>query len=142
MTEAATSARSAARKVGLFAFHPTLPAEELVTQPVEIAFGHYDTMFGGGNLVPTRRFAELGCKTVYTGHVHLPDRFVRDSVEVIQVGSLQPFAHGEDHGEMYVTLRPDEIAGKDLSQKCVRVLLKPGEMLYRTGRLPAAHLQA
>ena len=39
-------------EVGLFPFHPTLSAEELVTQPIEIAFGHYDTMFGGGNLDP------------------------------------------------------------------------------------------
>ncbi len=115
-------------EVGLFPFHPTLSAEELVTQPIEIAFGHYDTMFGGDNLVPTKRFAEFGCKTVYTGHVHLPDSFTRDGVEVVQVGSMQPYAHGEDNGEMYVTLRPDEMEGKDLSDKCVRVLLQRGEV--------------
>ena len=114
--------------VGLFAFHPTLAAADMVTQPIEIAVGHYDTMFGGDNLVPTRRLAEVGCATVYTGHVHCPDRFKRDGVGVVQVGSMQPYAHGEDDGRMYVTLRPDEIGGKDLSGMCVRVLLKRGEV--------------
>ena len=117
--------------VGLFPFHPTVAAADLVAEPIAVAFGHFDTMFGGGNLVPTTRLAQVGCRTVYTGHVHLADRFTRDGVEVIQVGSMQALAHGEDRGERYVTLRPDEIEGKDLSGKCVRILLEPGEIFDR-----------
>lgn len=116
---------------GLYAFHPTKPAHELVTEPIDVAFGHWDTIFGHDNMIPTEKLAMMGCKTAYTGHVHLPDTFKRDGVEVIQVGSMQPFAHGEDNGEVYVTLGLDQLDGQDLSQKCVRVLLKPGEVLDR-----------
>ncbi|RUU74637.1 MAG: hypothetical protein EOS05_11830 [Mesorhizobium sp.] len=114
-------------RVGFFPFHPTTPAADLVTDPIDVAFGHWDTIFGDGNLIPTKRLAEVGCAIAYTGHVHLPDEFERDGVTVVQVGSMQPYAQGEDHGEMYVTLPLDELAGKDLRDKCVRVLLAPGE---------------
>lgn len=114
-------------KVGFFPFHPITPAAELVTEEIDVAFGHWDTICGHDNMVPTERFAEVGCRTVYTGHVHLPDEFTRDGVKVVQVGSMQPYAHGEDTGEMYVTLRPEELEGTDLRDKCVRVLLNRGE---------------
>lgn len=116
-------------RVGFFPFHPTTPASELVTKPVDVAFGHWDTLFGENNMIPTKRLAEVGCKVAYTGHIHLPDQFERDGVEVIQVGSMQPYAHGEDTGAMYVTLGLDELEGKDLSNKCVRVQLAAGEHL-------------
>lgn len=115
------------KRIGFFPFHPTKPAGELVTEKVDIAFGHWDTIFGDHNLVPTKELAAQGCEVAYTGHVHLPDEFTRDGVKVVQVGSMQPYAHGEDNGEMYVTLGLDELAGRDLRDKCVRVLLKPGE---------------
>jgi len=115
--------------VAFFPFHPTVPAEELVTDPCDIAFGHWDTIFGDHNMIPTKKLAEMGCEVAYTGHVHLPDEFERDGVGVIQVGSMQPYAHGEDHQEMYVTLYLDELAGKDLRDKCVRLRLNPGERL-------------
>lgn len=117
------------KRLGFFPFHPTKRAEELVTEPLDVAFGHWDTIFGDDNLIPTKKLAEMGCEIAYTGHVHLPDQFKRDGVDVIQVGSMQPYAHGEDNGEMYVTLTLDEIEGKDLSDKCVRVNLAPGEVL-------------
>ncbi|TPJ51644.1 MULTISPECIES: metallophosphoesterase [unclassified Mesorhizobium] len=116
-------------RVGFFPFHPTLPASELVTDKIDVAFGHWDTLFGEDNMIPTKRLAEVGCKTAYTGHVHLPDEFERDGVKVVQIGSMQPYAHGEDNGEIYVTLPLDELGGKDLRDKCVRVLLAPGERL-------------
>ncbi|MBN7759810.1 metallophosphoesterase family protein [Nitratireductor aquibiodomus] len=117
------------KRLGFFPFHPTKRAEELVTEPLDVAFGHWDTIFGDDNLIPTKKLAEMGCEIAYTGHVHLPDQFKRDGVDVIQVGSMQPYAHGEDNGEMYVTLTLDEIEGKDLADKCVRVSLAPGEVL-------------
>lgn len=122
-------AKIGGKDVCFFPFHPTTPAEDLVTFDLDVAFGHWDTLFGDGNMIPTKKLAEMGCKTAYTGHVHLPDEFYRDGVHVVQIGSMQPYAHGEDNGEMYVTLGLDELAGKDLSDKCVRVLLKPGEKL-------------
>lgn len=115
-------------RVGFFPFHPTKRADELVNETLDVAIGHYDTVFGKDNMIPTEKLAEKGCKVAYTGHVHLPDEFDRDGVHVVQVGSMQPYAHGEDRGEMYVTLRPDEVEGKDLSQKCVRIQLEPGEV--------------
>lgn len=115
--------------IGFFPFHPTKPAAELVPEKLDVAFGHWDTMFGDGNMIPTKELAAAGCEVAYTGHVHLPDEFERDGVEVIQVGSMQPYAHGEDNGEMYVTLYLDELAGEDLSSKCVRLRLYPGEKL-------------
>ncbi|RWP44268.1 MAG: hypothetical protein EOR04_04940 [Mesorhizobium sp.] len=117
------------KMVEFFPFHPSKPADELVTGEIEVAFGHWDTIFGDGNLIPTKKLAEMGCKIAYTGHVHLPDEFTRDGVKVVQVGSMQPYAHGEDNGEMYVSLTLDEVEGQDLSDKCVRVLLAPGERL-------------
>ncbi|TIQ65156.1 MAG: hypothetical protein E5X41_13270 [Mesorhizobium sp.] len=117
------------KMVEFFPFHPSKPADELVTGEIEVAFGHWDTIFGDGNLIPTKKLAEMGCKTAYTGHVHLPDEFKRDGVKVVQVGSMQPYAHGEDNEEMYVSLTLDEIEGQDLRDKCVRVLLAPGERL-------------
>lgn len=115
--------------VGFFPFHPTKPAAELVPEKLDIAFGHWDTVFGADNMIPTKQLAAAGCKVAYTGHVHLPDQFKRDGVEVIQVGSMQPYAHGEDYGEMYVTLGLDEITGENLTDKCVRVSLLPGQRL-------------
>ncbi len=117
-------------KVGFFPFHPTKPAEDLVIEHVRAGFGHWDTVFGDDNMIPTKRLAEMGCEVAYTGHVHLPDEFTRDGVEVIQVGSMQAYAHDQDdEGELYVTLGLSDLQGKDLSNKCVRVILEPGETL-------------
>jgi len=119
-------------EVGFFPYHPTIPAEELVTGPLDIAFGHWDTMFGEDNMIPTKKLAEMGCATAYTGHIHLPDSFTRDGVEVFQVGSMQPYAHGEESdSNLYITLAKDELEETfvDFSNKCLRILLAPGERL-------------
>lgn len=113
---------------GFFPWHPTLAADELVTKGLDVAFGHWDTIFGHDNMIPTEKLELMGCTLAYTGHVHLPDEFTRNYVQVVQVGSMQPYAHGEDDGEMYVTVTSDQLAGKDLSKKCVRVQLRPGEI--------------
>ncbi|WP_062227619.1 metallophosphoesterase [Aureimonas frigidaquae] len=117
---------------GFFPYHLTETAASLITQPLDAAFGHWDTIFGDGNMIPTKELADMGCATAYTGHVHLPERFKRHNVDVVVVGSLQPYAHGEDHGEMYVTLTSDALEGRDLADKCVRIQLKPGEVFDQT----------
>lgn len=99
----------------------------------EISFGHWDIdSFGtdNPNLIPTKKLAEAGFDAVYTGHVHKPRTFTRDGINVHVVGSMQPFAHGEEVDEsLYVTrslpLDPDE----DFSNRCLRLLLKKGETL-------------
>jgi DNA repair exonuclease SbcCD nuclease subunit len=112
--------------MGFFPWHPTKSAADLI-QPCEVAFGHWDTIFGEENMIPTEALAAAGCKLAYTGHVHKPDRFERDGVEVVVVGSLQPYAHGE--GDLYVTLTLAQLqtTNQDLRNKCVRVVLGPGE---------------
>ncbi|MER8984001.1 metallophosphoesterase [Mesorhizobium sp. M0843] len=119
------------QRVGFYPFHPTTPAAELIVDKIDVAFGHWDTLFGEDNMIPTKQLAKIGCKVAYTGHIHLPDEFERDDVKVIQVGSMQPYAQGEDNGEMYVSLTLTELeqTNVDLSSKCVRVLLGPGERL-------------
>jgi DNA repair exonuclease SbcCD nuclease subunit len=117
----------------LVPFDPVTPTAELIEElgtSAEIAVGHWDVdSFGDDhNLIPTKLLAELGVKRAFTGHVHKPDRFTRDGVDVVVVGSLQPFSHGE--GPMYVTLSLDEARQVDpatIRDKCVRIQLKPGE---------------
>lgn len=98
---------------------------------IETVFGHFDIVdFGGHNVIPTKLFADNGIKLAINGHDHLARTLVRDGVEIHVTGSMEPFTHAEDPaGELYVTLSLDEIAGRDLTNKNVRVLLKPGETL-------------
>jgi hypothetical protein len=117
----------------LVPFDPVTPTAELIEElgtAAEIAVGHWDVDgFGDNhNLIPTKLLAEMGVKRAFTGHVHKPDRFTRDGVDVVVVGSLQPFSHGE--GPMYVTLSLDEAREVDpaaIRDKCVRIQLQPGE---------------
>jgi predicted phosphodiesterase len=117
----------------LVPFDPITPTAELIAklQPsAEVAIGHWDVdSFGNDhNLIPTKLLAEMGAKRAFTGHVHKPDRFTRDGIDVVVVGSLQPFSHGE--GPMYATLSLDEareVGPAAIRDKCVRIQLQPGE---------------
>jgi DNA repair exonuclease SbcCD nuclease subunit len=117
----------------LVPFDPVTPTAELIEElgtAAEIAVGHWDIDgFGDNhNLIPTKLLAEMGVMRAFTGHVHKPDRFTRDGVDVVVVGSLQPFSHGE--GPMYVTLSLAEAREVDpaaIRDKCVRIQLQPGE---------------
>lgn len=113
-------------------WHPTKSAEEMAQGlRGKTAFGHWDVDLRSDpfNLLPTRLLAEGGFERAFTGHVHLPTSFERDGVKVNVVGSMLPYAHGEDPtGETYVTLSLDEArAAEDLHDKCVRIRLQPGE---------------
>lgn len=122
--------------MAFFPWSPITSAEEMVRSVTgtgdSIAFGHWDTDLRSDpfNLIPTKVLAERGFTKAYTGHVHLAQKFQRDDVDVDVVGSLIPFAHGEDPtGETYVTLSLDEArAAGDLHNKCVRIRLQPGEI--------------
>lgn len=99
---------------------------------VAAAFFHADVdpRNGPENLIPTEALAELGITRAFTGHDHKPRRFEREGVDVTVVGSLQPFAFGEQvDDKLYVTISYDE-AKTDPScykDKVVRVDLRKGE---------------
>ena len=127
----------------LFPWDPIETAEAMVEkaawfireQSCKIAIGHYDVdpRTASHNLIPTKALAAAGITQAYTGHVHLPSLFKRDGVQVEVVGSMQPYAQGEDGGQghiRYATLTLDQLAiaaAGDLSNYVVRLQLGPGE---------------
>jgi DNA repair exonuclease SbcCD nuclease subunit len=94
------------------------------------AFGHWDLDGSGPNLIPTKALAKLGIKRVFNGHVHQPRRFEREGIEIINVGSLQAYGHGEGE-ELYVTIDLEQLKSDpdQYRDKCVRIRLKEGELL-------------
>ncbi len=108
--------------------------------PIAAAFGHWDVIQHGDdthNMIPLDQLAAHGIKKVFTGHVHKADSFTRQGIEVIVVGSLQPYAHGEQQpgDPLYQTLTPSEVyaAGLESFQNTnLRVLLAPGEEFPET----------
>lgn len=100
-----------------------------------IAIGHYDLRSYGGDdshLYPTKQLAELGVSRFYGGHYHVPGEYVVAGHTVHCTGSLEPYSHGEDpSGEIYVTVPLSEVetSPDQFRDKCVRVILKPGETL-------------
>jgi hypothetical protein len=120
-----------------FGWHPTIPAatmvEDFVRSPKDrksvISFSHNDVdpRSEPFNLIPTRQLAAAGITRAYTGHVHTPETFTRDGVDVTVHGSMLPYAHGE--GLPYITLTLDEArAMTDVKDLCVRIMLAPGEV--------------
>lgn len=104
----------------------------------EAAIGHWDLMSFGGDdshIAPTDALMEAhgGNVSVFSGHYHEEGIFKVGDISVTCTGSMQPYTHAEDpNGDLYVTLTPDQIAEIDpdeLRDKCVRVLLQPGEEL-------------
>lgn len=103
---------------------------------VHAAFGHWDTEdfseFGGNtdNLVPLAQLRQM-TDTIYTGHVHTPGVKQIGHIQLISVGSMQPYTHGEDpDGEVYETLTLKELESRDpasLKNKCIRIELEEGE---------------
>ena len=102
------------------------------------AFGHWDITQHGEdthNLIPLERLAELGVSQVFTGHIHKADSFKRNGMEVTVVGSMQPYAHGEEPADskLYQTLDGSEAAEmliadpEVFANTNVRLLMAPGE---------------
>lgn len=119
------------------AWHPVWSPEALVNQlpagEVDEVYCHWDVDFGS-HLIPTELLASKGIKTVYNGHVHKKRTFTENGVEVHLVGSMQPYAHGEETDEsLYVTRTLAQLDdGEDFSDRCLRVVLQPGETWDRT----------
>ena len=138
-------------RFALIPWHPTrtaLEAVEMIARGIELtgmrpkaAYGHWDVdpRSHPHNLIPTKELAALGITHAYTGHVHRPDSFTRDGVAVTVVGSMQPYAHGEDAGQgwvRYLTLTLEqfrsvealtEICPDRHKDDCLRIRLAPGE---------------
>jgi DNA repair exonuclease SbcCD nuclease subunit len=129
-----------------FPWHPFKTAAEIVEQlpgrkyvRTPICFGHWDIKDFDGqntNLVPVEQLKKLQPAQVITGHYHKAGVYDVDGLQVEVTGSLQPYAHGEETDEsLYVTRKLEEL-GDDLSiykDKCLRVLLKPGQSLPDVG---------
>lgn len=99
-----------------------------------IAVGHWDLKSFGGHdehLCPTKILKKgFGVGGIYSGHYHTPGEYVVDGVAVYCTGSLEPYSHGEDPGaEIYVTAPLKEVQANPerFTDKCVRVILAPGE---------------
>ncbi len=100
---------------------PTRTSREMVAPwletPLDAVFGHWDVVnpMSDANMVPTLPLAKM----ILTGHDHLR-RDVGEKVRV--VGSMQPYAHGEDWtGAMYQTVLLDEIPA-DPRMMCLRIV--------------------
>ena len=105
--------------------------------PILAAFGHWDITQHGEdthNLIPLEALADLGVTKVFTGHIHKAEAFTRNGMEVHVVGSMQPYAHGEepDGSMLYMTLTPEQVedmlAGDEdiFANSNVRILLIDG----------------
>lgn len=118
-----------------FAWHPTIRPEEMVARAgcgYSTAFGHWDTGAFGDYQIPTEALAGIRCNHAFTGHVHKKDSFTQDGVDVVQTGSMQPYAHGEESDEgLYVTRTLATLGDEDYSRKCLRVVLGSGEVWDR-----------
>ena len=126
---------------GYDAFLSARESVQILTEiPTEIetlaAFGHWDLTSHGSdfNLVPTEVFAELKVPVAYTGHIHRAQTIERHGVTVHAVGSMQPYAHGEqaEGDNFYRTLTLDEFDNLDepitFENSNVRILLKGDEV--------------
>lgn len=111
------------------AFQPVSEQVSQLSNGLEVVFMHHDfTDFGGDHVIPTKALADKNINHVIDGHDHIARIEKSHGVIVEIVGSMQPYTHGEDKtGEWYITTSlPIE---EDVTNKNVRVLLKPGETL-------------
>lgn len=98
------------------------------------AIGHWDLQSYGGDdshMAPTKTLHDLGITEIYSGHYHTEGDYTVNGHVVHCTGSMEPYSHGEDpEGKIYVTLSLDEATdGRDLTGKCVRVILTDGQEL-------------
>lgn len=120
--------------------------EDVAGEKAEHAVGHWDlTVFDGkdDHLVPARALRDMfgDQLQIWSGHYHVPAVYEVDGVPVTCTGSMQPYSHGEDpEGKLYVTLtRAEALERDDLSDKCVRIILAPGEELPEIDCLALTH---
>jgi DNA repair exonuclease SbcCD nuclease subunit len=133
---------------GFMPWHPFKSSTELATELLDIirtthstkfeaVFCHCDVKSYGGtddNLIPLNVLKHR-TNLVYTGHIHYPHEFEQDGVKVVVVGSMQPYAHGEDPvGDWYKTIGYDTLmhmtCTKVLKDVNVRVLISKNDDVF------------
>ena len=107
------------------------------TNVLDAVFGHWDMQAIGGadhNLIPLAKLVKI-TSMIYNGHVHTPSiTNLMDEAQVICVGSMMPYSHGEDPTEqIYITRTMEDYLAETLLQgasyhdKVLRLKLKRGE---------------
>lgn len=123
--------------LGFFPYDPFRTSAEVMkkysSSKFNAIFGHWDLdSFGEDphNMFPVEQIKKI-TDQAFTGHVHLPDIRNYDNLELVVVGSMQPYSHSEDpEHQLYVSLTLDMLKNTDpklLKDKCVRLILAPGE---------------
>lgn len=120
--------RSALMQVQTLSSLLPLTCEGLDEPPLKFVVCHCDVKHYGGdtfNVLPIDELSNLA-KHIVTGHDHTKRTFKN----VFVTGSMQPYSHGEDPDHtMYLTMSLEELRDTqvDLTNKYVRVMLRPGE---------------
>lgn len=92
--------------MGFMPWHPFKHAETLAKELTEcdMVFCHCDLEGGGPNVIPYDTLSKI-TKKVITGHVHTPQTFHRNGMEIVVTGSMQPYSHAEDpEHKRYITV--------------------------------------
>lgn len=123
-------------EMSLFPWEWGVPAVEqleaiLVEEPM-VAIGHFDLRSYGGDdshIAPVAELQALGITEIFSGHYHTAGDYEVGGGVVHCTGSMEPYSHAEDpDGEIYVTLTLAEVNdGRDLTDKCVRLILAEDE---------------
>ena len=108
--------------------------KDLKYADVKAIIGHWDMASFGGedlHLAPVAALRDaFGEVPIYSGHYHAARTYTVQGVDIHGVGSLQPYGHAEDpEGLMYVTVDLEDLDVAAVADKCVRVRLRPGEVL-------------
>lgn len=120
--------------MGFMPWSPFQTAEEIAKQLTEcdMVFCHCDLEGGGPNVIPYDTLSKI-TKKVITGHVHTPQTFQRNGLEVVVTGSMQPYSHAEDpEHKRYLTVTVSEyndlvLNYQDvLKNKYIRLILPKG----------------
>lgn len=128
---------------GFFPYHPFKTSVEVMSEFIEeydpssdkfsAIFGHWDLDSFGEmphNIFPHELALQI-TDQAFTGHIHLPDIREYGNLELVVVGSMQPYNHSEDpEHKLYVSLTLDMLKAADpatLKNKCVRLLLGQNE---------------
>lgn len=108
---------------------------------LSIAFGHWDTVDYGSDKYIDRVVPKAivdNFDIIITGHEHKPVRKMIEDKHLAVVGSMRPYAFGEEieeDGDLYVTETPECVLqkltedSKYYKNKCVRIIYKDGDTL-------------
>lgn len=113
-------------------YNPHISTTEMTepyhAQCFSAVFGHFDIVSptSDHNIIP-----QLNTPLVITGHDHLRRTLMRGNTTIEVVGSMQPYAHGEDADEaIYRTVTLAELETiSDTSMMYLRVMLGENEVL-------------